>query len=110
MKVVDSLSTPSRRTLLRAGVGVAALLSLPPGARAAPAAFDKWREHFRTRALAKGISEATWNRAMGRVEPDTSVFKEMQSQPEFTEATWQYINRRVSDWRIIHGKIALKNN
>ena len=37
-------------------------------------------------------------------QPDTSVFKEFASQPEFTEETWQYINRRVSDWRIINGK------
>jgi len=47
---------------------------------------------------------------MARVEPDMSVFNEIKSQPEFTEETWQYINRRVSDWRIIHGKQALKQN
>src|SRR5690348_18366654 len=114
MKLPDSLKTPSRRALLRAGLGVGlgatALLSEPLAVRAAPASFDKWREHFRTRALAKGVSEATWNRAMAHVEPDMSVFQEMGNQPEFTEATWQYINRRVSDWRIIHGKLALKKN
>jgi peptidoglycan lytic transglycosylase B len=110
MTPADSLSTLTRRALLRASLGAAALLAKPLAARAAPAGFDKWREHFRARALAKGVSEATWNRAMARVEPDTSVFKEMQAQPEFTEATWQYINRRVSDWRIIHGKLALKQN
>ncbi len=110
MKPADSPSTLSRRALLRAGLGAAALLTEPFAAYGAPASFDKWREHFRARALAKGISEATWNRAMAHVEPDMSVFKEMQSQPEFTEQTWQYINRRVSDWRIIHGKLALKKN
>jgi lytic murein transglycosylase len=47
---------------------------------------------------------------MAHVAPDTSVFKEFASQPEFTEETWQYINRRVSDWRIINGRIALKKN
>ena len=47
---------------------------------------------------------------MGRVEPDMSVFKQMQNQPEFNEQIWQYINRRVSDWRIIAGKEALKKN
>ena len=47
---------------------------------------------------------------MAHVQPDTSVFKEFESQPEFTEETWQYINRRVSDWRIINGKAALKKN
>ena len=60
--------------------------------------------------MAKGISAATWQRAMARVEPDMSVFKQMRNQPEFHEQVWQYINRRVSDWRIINGKIALKNN
>ncbi len=72
--------------------------------------FDAWREHFRTRALAKGITEATWNRVMAHIQPDTSVFKEFAIQPEFTEETWQYINRRVSDWRITNGRIALKKN
>jgi membrane-bound lytic murein transglycosylase B len=110
MKTADSLFSPSRRALLRAGVGAAALLGMPLPANAAPAGFDHWRDGFRARALAKGISEATWNRVMARLEPDTSVFKEFQSQPEFTEETWQYINRRVSDWRIINGKIALKKN
>ena len=110
MKPADSLYLPSRRALLRAGLGATALLATPLAAHAAPAGFDHWRDGFRSRALAKGISEATWNRAMARVEPDTSVFKEFRSQPEFTEETWQYINRRVSDWRIINGKIALKKN
>jgi membrane-bound lytic murein transglycosylase B len=111
MTAADSRDLPSRRALLRAaGFGAAALLAPPIAAEAAPAGFDHWRDGFRARALAKGISEATWDRAMARVEPDMSVFKEIKSQPEFTEQTWQYINRRVSDWRIINGKIALKKN
>ncbi len=111
MKQRDSLNSPSRRALLRAGLGATVWFAQPLAARAAaPASFDHWRNTFRSRALAKGVSDATWNRVMGRIEPDMTVFKEMQSQPEFTEETWQYINRRVSDWRIIHGKIALKSN
>src|ERR1700712_5970941 len=110
MKQPDSRNSPSRRALLQAGLGATALLASPLAALAAPAGFDAWRDHFRSRALAKGISEATWNRVMGRIEPDMSVFKQMRNQPEFHEQVWQYINRRVSDWRIINGKIALKNN
>jgi peptidoglycan lytic transglycosylase B len=107
----DSLKTHSRRTLLRSSLAAAALLVHPFAARAAgPQSFDAWREHFRARALAKGVSEAAWTRAMAHVQPDSSVFKEFASQPEFTEATWQYINRRVSDWRITNGRIALKKN
>src|SRR5271154_4012058 len=111
MKRPDSLNSPSRRALLRAGLGATAWFAQPLAARAAaPASFDHWRNTFRAHALAKGVSEATWNRVMGRIEPDMTVFKELQSQPEFNEEIWQYINRRVSDWRIIHGREALRNN
>src|SRR3984957_11852474 len=111
MKRSDSLNTPTRRTLLRSGLAAGALLAHPISVfAAAPPGFDRWREAFRARALAKGITEATWTRAMGHVEPDMSVFKEMRNQPEFKEEIWQYINRRVSDWRIIAGKEALKKN
>jgi membrane-bound lytic murein transglycosylase B len=108
MSVFDSRPALTRRMLLRSGFGAAALLT-PLAALAAPD-FDAWREGFHARALAKGISETTWNRAMAHVEPDMSVFDQFDSQPEFTEETWQYINRRVSDWRIINGKKALKAN
>jgi membrane-bound lytic murein transglycosylase B len=104
----DSLN---RRALLRSSFGAAAMLLQPAVARAvAPPGFDQWRDEFRKHALAKGISEATWNHAMGHVEPDMTVFKEIKNQPEFNEQIWQYINRRVSDWRIIAGKEALKQN
>src|SRR3569623_3650101 len=102
-------SAVTRRALLQSGMGAAALLVASP-ALAAPPGFNEWREGFRARAMAKGISAATWQRAMARVEPDMTVFKQMRNQPEFHEQLWQYINRRVSDWRIINGKIALKNN
>src|SRR6202049_1961534 len=111
MKQADSLTTPTRRALLRSGIGAGALLTHPLAAfAAAPPGFDQWRDGFRARALAKGISEPTWTRVMGRIEPDMSVFKQMRNQPEFSEQIWQYINRRVSDWRIIAGNEALKKN
>jgi membrane-bound lytic murein transglycosylase B len=111
MKQADSHLLLTRRALLRSSLGAATLSALPFGTHAAtPPGFDAWRDGFRARALGKGISESTWNRAMGRVEPDMSVFKEIRNQPEFNEQIWQYINRRVSDWRIIAGKEALKNN
>ena len=111
MNSSDSLKTLTRRTLLRSGLGAGALLALPVDAFAlAPPGFDQWRDGFRARALAKGISDATYTRVMGRIEPDMSVFKQMQKQPEFNEQIWQYVNRRASDWRIIAGKEALKKN
>src|SRR6202521_235622 len=111
MKQPDSLRTPTRRTLLQSALGTGVLLAWPLAAfAAAPAGFDRWRDKLRGHALAQGISEATWNRVMGRIEPDMSVFAQMKDQPECKEETWQYINRRVSDWRITAGKEALKKH
>jgi hypothetical protein len=111
MKQPDSLKILTRRALLQSGLGAGALLAHQMTAlAAAPPGFDQWRDGFRARALAKGISDATYTRVMGRIEPDMTVFKQMQKQPEFNEQIWQYLNRRVSDWRIIAGKEALKKN
>jgi lytic murein transglycosylase len=106
----DSPKSPARRVLLQTGIAAATLLANPLATMAAPAGFDQWRDKFRARALAKGVSERTWTRVMNRIEPDTSVFAQMQKQPEFDEEIWQYINRRVSDWRVINGREALKKN
>src|ERR1044072_5925719 len=103
MKHADSSPRQTRRALLKSTLGATALLAFPASVRAAPPGFEEWRESFRARAMAKGISAATWQRAMGRVEPDMSVFKQMRNQPEFHEQVWQYIKRRASDWRIITG-------
>src|SRR6185312_1009062 len=111
MRSRDSQSGLTRRALLRSGLGVGAMLVQPLSASAAtPPGYEQWRDKFRARALARGISEAAWVRAMGHTEPDMTVFRQMQQQPEFSEQIWQYINRRVSDWRIIAGKEALRKN
>jgi peptidoglycan lytic transglycosylase B len=111
MKKPDFPYPTTRRTLLQTGIAAGVLLAHPVAAfAAAPPGFEQWRNTFRQRAIGKGISEATWTRVMGRIEPDMSVFKELRDQPEFNEELWQYINRRVSEWRIIAGKEALKKN
>src|ERR1700743_3755172 len=107
----DSRGVPTRRALLGSGLAAGALFVDPLAAFAVvPPGFEQWRDRFRAHALAKGVSEATWTRVMGRIEPDMSVFRELRNQPEFIEEIWQYINRRVSDWRIIAGKEALRKN
>jgi lytic murein transglycosylase len=78
--------------------------SLPATAQSKRTPFAQWVEDFRTRARARGISDATYNRVMGNLTPDTAVFELDRQQPEFKEELWQYLNRRVSDWRITEGK------
>ena len=107
----DSRGVPTRRALLGSGLAAGALFVNPLAAFAVvPPGFEQWRDRFRAHALAKGVSEATWTRVMGRIEPDMSVFRELRNQPEFSEELWQYINRRVSDWRIVNGREALRKN
>src|SRR3978361_1614675 len=107
----DSRPRLTGRALLQSLLGAGALLAQPLAAfAAAPPGFDQWRDSFRARALAKGISDATWTRVMGRIEPDMSVFKQMQKQPEFHEQIWQSVNRRASHWSLTAGKEALRKN
>ena len=45
---------------------------------------------------------------MSNLKPDTTVFELDRKQPEFSEEVWQYLNRRVSDWRITEGRAKAK--
>ena len=100
------MSEIARRALLKAAVAAAAALACGPAWAAAP--FPQWVEKFRPRARARGVSDATYTRVMSAVKPDTAVYALDRSQPEFKEPAWQYLNRRVSDWRIITGKAKAK--
>ena len=91
-----------RRSFLKVALGAPAFVACQ--GRANAASFTGWVEKFRARALARGVSEATYREVMGAVKPDTSVYGLDRAQPEFTEKLWQYLNRRVSDWRISTGK------
>jgi membrane-bound lytic murein transglycosylase B len=82
----------------------AGALALSGPALAQTAAFEAWVAKFRARALARGISDATYTRVMIGLKPDTSVYALRNNQDEFREQLWQYLNRRASDWRVITGK------
>jgi lytic murein transglycosylase len=99
----------TRRALLALAIGGAAHVSLARSA-VASTGFAAWVDSFRARAVKRGISEATYNRVMKAVTPDTSVYELQRAQPEFTEQMWQYINRRCSEWRVITGKERAKEN
>jgi membrane-bound lytic murein transglycosylase B len=100
----------SRRTVLAGALGGLAAGVFGGGAFAQSARlpFGRWVETFRARARAKGVSDATYTRVMAGLKPDTSVYELDREQPEFKEEIWQYLNRRVSDWRIAAGKARAK--
>ncbi len=88
----------------------AAGLGAPLWAQSPQMSFDRWREALRPRARARGISDATFTRVMDGVKPDTAVYALERAQPEFHEELWQYLNRRVSDWRVITGRQRAKEH
>lgn len=93
----------ARRDVLRGLIGGAVALATGSPALARAQSFEQWRAAFRPRALQRGISPETYDRAMA-IKPDTSVYALKRAQPEFQEELWQYLNRRVSDWRITTGR------
>ena len=101
----------SRRALIAGSLGACANLAFTGNLLAAQStAFAKWVAGFRARAINRGISEATYDRVMSTITPDTSVYEQQRSQPEFTEQMWQYINRRCSEWRVNTGKERAREN
>ena len=101
----ERTSTLSRRACLPV---LAAGLMWSARAAAEGKSFEHWVASFRERAIARGISDATYTRVKTGIKPDTSVFALDRAQPEFHEELWQYLNRRVSDYRITTGKAKAK--
>lgn len=83
---------------------------LSANAFAAPQSFQNWVEHFKARASARGIPENIYVQAMRDIKPDMSVIAADKDQPEFSEKHWQYLNRRVSDWRVRAGRERFNEN
>jgi len=114
MAAPDRFSAPAtslqtRRILLKSALAATTALALGRGSSAASRApFEQWVATFRARALARGISDETYTRVMSGIKPDTSVYALDRAQPEFQEELWQYLNQRVSEWRVMTGKARAK--
>jgi membrane-bound lytic murein transglycosylase B len=105
LEIVASKLRVNRRAALHALAAATALILPASGLAQSPQQpFDQWVEAFRARAIGRGISDATYTRVMHGLKPDTTVFEQLHNQPEFNEQLWQYLNRRVSEWRITTGK------
>jgi membrane-bound lytic murein transglycosylase B len=69
--------------------------------------FDRWVTGFRGRALGRGISAATFDRAFAGAFYDSDVIARDRRQAEFTKAIWEYLDSAVSDTRLENGRKAL---
>jgi lytic murein transglycosylase len=71
------------------------------------AGLQDWIVSFRAKALEKGITAETYDRAMKSVRYDAVVIKRDRNQSEFTKTIWDYLDTAVSDLRVSNGKAAL---
>ncbi len=72
--------------------------------------FADWKNAFRAKALAAGISPKTFDAALGDVTPNAKILEADQKQPESNRAIWDYIDTAVSAKRITNGTALLKEH
>jgi membrane-bound lytic murein transglycosylase B len=74
------------------------------------AGLQAWIAEFRGRALAAGISSGTFDEVMQYVHFLPAVIERDRKQDEFTKTIWDYLDKAVSEDRILSGQKALKKN
>jgi len=79
-------------------------------ASAAQADFQSCLSGLRSAAAAKGVSGATFDRAMAGVQPDMKVIEAMNNQPEFKTPIWDYLGTLVDDEKVAEGRAMLRQH
>jgi membrane-bound lytic murein transglycosylase B len=72
--------------------------------RAAAAEFGNCIESLWPDAARRGITRANYERFTAGLTPDLSIMDKLDAQPEFTKATWDYLDTLLSDDRIARGR------
>lgn len=70
--------------------------------------FDTCVAGLRQAASAQGISASTLDLAFKGIEPDETVLKAFEFQPEFRTPIWDYLAGLVDDERVADGQVKLK--
>jgi len=88
-----------------------ALALLATSAVAAPIeSFPDFIRNFEARAVAAGVSAATYRAATEGLTPDPNIPELVETQPEFTTPIWDYLDKRVTFGRIERGQAAIDRN
>lgn len=85
-------------------------LPLILAASAAQADFQSCLAGLRSEAASKGVSGATFDRAMAGVQPDMKVIEAMNNQPEFKTPIWDYLGTLVDDEKVAEGRAMLRQH
>ena len=105
--VASAASGGPLATVPSAGVGGNAGMTQQAGSNAG---LKDWTISFRARALAAGVSAATFDGAFQGVVYSPDVITKDRNQSEFTKTIWDYLDSAASDDRIENGKKALSQN
>ncbi len=69
--------------------------------------FEAWLAEFKTEAAAKGISQATLQSTLSKVQYLPKVIELQKNQPEFKFTVEEYLNRVASEARVLRGREVL---
>ena len=72
--------------------------------------FQSCLSGLRSAAAEKGVSGATFDRAMAGVTPDMKVIEAMNNQPEFKTPIWDYLGTLVDDEKVAEGRAMLRQH
>lgn len=92
----------------------ATILALPlvlfASAASAQGSFQSCLSGLRSEAAAKGVSGATFDRAMAGVEPDMKIIEAMNNQPEFKTPIWDYLGTLVDEEKVAEGRAMMRQH
>jgi lytic murein transglycosylase len=92
----------------------ATILALPlvlvASAASAQGSFQSCLAGLRSEAAAKGVSGATFDRAMAGVEPDMKIIEAMNNQPEFKTPIWDYLGTLVDEEKVAEGRAMMRQH
>jgi lytic murein transglycosylase len=93
--------------LLALAVAAASQAAAPPYDRAA---YDRCLDRLERHASAEGIDDAVFDRHVRPVQPDTSVLRLLDAQPEFKTPIWDYLAGLVDEERVADGRAMLEQH
>ena len=86
------------------------LIFLTTSVFASSHSFEEFLDQVRKSATEQGVSKSTIDKAFFELKPRPSAIESDNSQAEFNENFWHYINKRVSKVRLNNGKDTLQKN
>ncbi|MCS5591861.1 MAG: lytic murein transglycosylase [Gammaproteobacteria bacterium] len=72
--------------------------------------FEDFLSNIHQLATEQGVSKATVDRAFYQLTPNLDILESDRSQAEFSQNFWNYLGKRVSQYRLDNGYDTLKQN